>query len=101
MPYAQRECITCRRETNFAERIYIYLARLFNRFNAPVATFVIFTDEEENWWPAVCETELLGLEQAEELALALLDFSALDDLAPWLRHHPLVAETSGSIDALN
>ncbi len=50
------------RETNFAERIYVYHSRLFNRFNAPVATFVIFTDEEDNWRPAVYETELLGTE---------------------------------------
>ena len=63
------------RETDFAQRIYVYHSRLFNRFNAPVATFVIFTDEEENWRPAVYETELLGTELRLKFATAkLTDF---------------------------
>ena len=70
------------RETNFAERIYIYHSRLFNRFNAPVATFVIFTDEEENWRPAVYETELLGTELRLKFVTAkLTDYrQRLDEL---------------------
>ena len=63
------------RETDFAQRIYVYHSRLFNRFNAPVATFVIFTDEEENWRPAVYETELLGTELRLKFVTAkLTDF---------------------------
>ena len=70
------------RETNFAERIYVYHSRLFNRFNAPVATFVIFTDEEENWRPAVYETELLGTELRLKFVTAkLTDYrQRLDEL---------------------
>jgi hypothetical protein len=47
------------RETNFAERMYVYYSRLFNRFNAPIATFVIFTDEDEHWRPGVYEQACL------------------------------------------
>ncbi|NOT59965.1 MAG: DUF4351 domain-containing protein [Acidobacteria bacterium] len=70
------------RETNFAERIYVYHSRLFNRFNAPVATFVIFTDEEEHWRPAVYETELLGTELRLKFVTAkLTDYrQRLDEL---------------------
>lgn len=48
------------RETGFAERVYVYHFRLFDRFHAPVATFVILTDEEESWRPTEYTTGLLG-----------------------------------------
>ena len=63
------------RETNFEQRIYVYHSRLFNRFNLPVATFVIFTDDEENWRPSVYEKKLLGTESRLKFETAkLTDF---------------------------
>lgn len=50
------------RETDFEWRVLVYHFRLLDRFAAPVATFVILTDEEENWRPNQCQTELLGTE---------------------------------------
>lgn len=64
------------RETGFEERVYVYHFRLFDRFHAPVATFVILTDEEENWRPTGYATELLGTEVSFKFsAVKLLDYS--------------------------
>ena len=63
------------RETDFATRVYVYHFRIFDRFNAPVATFVILTDEEQNWRPTEYRTELLGTKLQFEFPTAkLLDY---------------------------
>ncbi len=63
------------RETGFALRVYVYHYRIFDRFNVPVATFVILTDEEENWRPTAYQQELLGTEVSFKFsAVKLLDY---------------------------
>jgi len=63
------------RETGFEQRVYVYHYRLFDRFAAPVATFVILTDEEENWRPTEYQTELLGTEVRFKFsAVKLIDY---------------------------
>ncbi len=65
------------RETNFALRVYVYNYRCFDRFNVPVATFVILTDEEKNWRPAEYRRALLGTEARLKFSAAkLLDYAA-------------------------
>jgi len=65
------------RETGFEQRVYVYHYRTFDRFNVPVATFVILTDEEENWRPAEYRTELLGTRVTFEFStVKLLDYWA-------------------------
>ena len=64
------------RETDFATRVYVYHFRIFDRFNAPVATFVILADEEQNWRPAEYQTALLGTKLHFEFSTAkLLDYA--------------------------
>jgi len=63
------------RATDFATRVYVYHFRIFDRFNAPVATFVILTDEEQNWRPTEYRAELLGTKlQFEFSTTKLLDY---------------------------
>ncbi len=50
------------RETGFESRLFVYHYRIHDRFSAPVATFVILTDEEETWRPTEHHAELLGTE---------------------------------------
>ena len=50
------------RETDFEMRLFVYHFRIFDRFNAPVATFVILTDEDVNWRPDQYQTGLMGTE---------------------------------------
>ncbi len=65
------------RETNFELRVYVYHYRCFDRFNVPVATFVILTDEEQNWRPTEYRRELLGTEARLKFSAAkLLDYAA-------------------------
>ncbi|NOT61723.1 MAG: DUF4351 domain-containing protein [Acidobacteria bacterium] len=67
------------READFEYRIYVYHYRSQDRFNLPVASFVILTDEAENWRPTVYQTELLGTEVRLKFSPAKL----LDYLQRW------------------
>jgi hypothetical protein len=60
------------RETGFELRVYVYHYRIFDRFGVPVATFVILTDEDENWRPNEYQTELLGTEVRFKFSAAKL-----------------------------
>ncbi len=63
------------RETDFEHRVYVYHYRSHDRFNVPVASFVILTDEEESWRPAEYRTELLGTELRLKFSVTkLLDY---------------------------
>ena len=63
------------READFEHRIYVYHYRSHDRFNLPVASFVILTDEAENWRPTVYQAELLGTEVRLKFSAAkLLDY---------------------------
>ena len=50
------------RETGFERRLYVYNYRIHDRFGAPVATFVILTDDDKNWRPTEYRFGLLGAE---------------------------------------
>jgi hypothetical protein len=63
------------RETGFESRLYVYNFRILDRFNVPVATFVILTDEDDNWRPTEYRNELLGTEVRFRYSAAkLLDY---------------------------
>jgi hypothetical protein len=63
------------RETDFELRLYVYNFRIYDRFKAQVATFVILTDEDENWRPTEYRNELLGTEVRFRCSAAkLIDF---------------------------
>lgn len=70
------------RESGFALRIYVYHYRIFDRYRAPVATFVILADDDENWRPSEYREELLGTKVGFEFpAIKLIDYRArLDEL---------------------
>ena len=67
------------RETDFEHRVYVYHYRSHDRFNVPVASFVILTDEAESWRPSVYQAELLGTEVRLKFSTAKL----LDYLQRW------------------
>jgi flagellar biosynthesis/type III secretory pathway protein FliH len=49
-------------ESNFAQRMYTYQYRLFDRYQHRIASFVIFTDENRQWQPDRFQYQLLGSE---------------------------------------
>lgn len=64
-------------ETGFELRIYVYNHRIFERYNAPVASFVILTDDDADWRPTEHRQELFGTETAFRFrAVKLLDYEA-------------------------
>lgn len=62
-------------ETGFELRIYVYNHRIFERYNAPVASFVILTDDDPDWRPVEHRQELFGTETTFRFkTVKLLDF---------------------------
>lgn len=65
------------KETGFELRIYVYNHRIFERYNAPVASFVILTDDDADWHPTEHRQELFGTETTFRFrAVKLLDYEA-------------------------
>ncbi|MGH9803522.1 MAG: Rpn family recombination-promoting nuclease/putative transposase [Blastocatellia bacterium] len=50
------------RESAFPQRMFVYNYRLFDRHKSPVASFVIFTDEDSDWRPNEYRAEIFGTE---------------------------------------
>jgi hypothetical protein len=62
-------------EENFAERIFVYHYRLFDRYKQPLISLVVFGDEEEDWQPNFYGYELAGCRLSFEFPTTkLLDF---------------------------
>ncbi|HMV49616.1 MAG TPA: DUF4351 domain-containing protein [Blastocatellia bacterium] len=63
-------------EADFTWRVLVYHFRILDRFAAPVATFVILTDEDGGWRPNEYSRELLGTELRLKFSAAkLLDYA--------------------------
>ena len=63
------------REVDFPRRLYTYHSRLTDRYNRPVATFVVLTDDHLNWRPVRYEHALWGCRATLEFpSIKLLDY---------------------------
>jgi len=63
------------READFPRRLYTYHSRLTDRYNRPVATFVVLTDDHPDWRPARYEQALWGCRAVLEFpSIKLLDY---------------------------
>ena len=63
------------RETHFERRLYTYHSRLTDRYNRPVATLVVLTDDRPDWRPARYEQALWGCRALLEFpSVKLLDY---------------------------
>jgi hypothetical protein len=49
-------------ETDFAERMFIYYYRLFDRYRLPLASLVVLADDRPRWRPDQYERQLWGCE---------------------------------------
>ena len=64
-------------ETEFAQRMFVYNYRLFDRYNRKVASFAVLGDNRLGWRPAEFRYELWGTKVGIQFATAkLLDYSA-------------------------
>ncbi|MEK7831615.1 MAG: hypothetical protein AAB401_11050, partial [Acidobacteriota bacterium] len=65
------------REAEFPQRMFVYNYRLFDRHKSPVASFAVFTDEDQNWRPDEYRTEIFGTELSLKFtAVKLTDYRA-------------------------
>ncbi|MGH9849875.1 MAG: hypothetical protein ACREBD_08455 [Blastocatellia bacterium] len=65
------------REEGFELRIFVYNYRIFDRYRAPVASFVILTDDDPDWRPAEYRQQLFGTITSFQFeTVKLLDYEA-------------------------
>ena len=63
-------------ETEFAKRMYQYNYRLFDRYNRPVATLVIYGDQSKKWQPKTFNREIWGCKSSFEFpSVKLMDYN--------------------------
>ncbi|MDM8528836.1 hypothetical protein QUF58_11605 [Anaerolineales bacterium HSG24] len=63
-------------ETEFAKRMYQYNYRLFDRYNHPVATLVIYGDQSKKWQPKTFNREIWGCKSSFEFpSVKLMDYN--------------------------
>lgn len=60
------------RESGFARRMFVYHYRLFDRFDAPVASFAVLADDDPRWKPDGFSFEALGLTHSVQFGIAKL-----------------------------
>ncbi|HIK10088.1 MAG TPA: transposase, partial [Oscillatoriaceae cyanobacterium M33_DOE_052] len=62
-------------EAGFAERMYVYNYRIFDRYRLPVATLVVLADEQPNWRPDHYGYEVFGCRMSLQFPIVkLLDY---------------------------
>jgi hypothetical protein len=62
------------------KRIYIYNYRLFDRYDRPIASFVVLADQDENWRPDHFGYEVFGCRHRLDFPVVkLLDYAAQAD----------------------
>jgi hypothetical protein len=60
------------READFARRMFVYHYRLFDRFDAPVASFAVLADEDSGWKPDHFSFDALCLRHTVQFGIAKL-----------------------------
>lgn len=67
-------------ESGFAQRIYVYNYRIFDRYNRKVASLAVLADDRQNWRPDRYGYSVLGCEVSIAFPVVkLLDFAAAEE----------------------
>ncbi|MCK0537292.1 cytosolic protein [Alcanivorax quisquiliarum] len=64
--------IQSQRDSHFAERMYSYHYRIFDRYQRPVASFAILADPHPHWRPDHYQSSVLGCHQRLQFPIAKL-----------------------------
>jgi hypothetical protein len=59
-------------QTGFAERMFVYNYRLYDRYRRPVASMAVLADEQSNWKPDYFEFQALGCRHSLKFPVAKL-----------------------------
>ena len=70
------------RQAEFAQRMFVYNYRIYDRYKRPVASFAVLADEHKSWKPSTYGFSLLGCKHTLEFPVAkLTDYEdKLDEL---------------------
>ncbi|MEI6066654.1 MAG: cytosolic protein [Methylococcaceae bacterium] len=60
------------RQAEFAERMFVYNYRLYDRYRRPVASMAVLADEQVNWRPDYFSYRVLGSETSHRFPIAKL-----------------------------
>ena len=64
-------------QAEFAERMFVYNYRLYDKYRQPIASLAVLADEQKNWKPTAFGYELLGCKHTLEFPVAkLTDYHA-------------------------
>jgi hypothetical protein len=67
-------------QEEFAERMFVYNYRLYDRYRRPIASMAVLADETASWHPTTFEFEALGCEHRLKFPTAkLLDYREQED----------------------
>ena len=68
------------RQAEFAERMFVYNYRLYDRYRRPVASMAVLADDTKNWHPTSFGYTVLGCEHLLKFpTVKLLDYAGLED----------------------
>lgn len=89
------------KEANFAERIYQYYFRIYEKYNVPTMCLAILTDPNNNWRPTQYQRALWGCKSTLEFPIIkLLDYAnRQEELA--LSKNPIAKVIEAHLAALN
>ena len=59
-------------QAEFAERMFVYNYRLYDKYRQPIASLAVLADEQKNWKPTAFGYELLGCKHILEFPVAKL-----------------------------
>ncbi len=68
------------RQAEFAERMFVYNYRLYDRYRRPVASMAVLADEHSNWRPDCFGFEVLGCKHNLMFPIAKLSDYQVDEL---------------------
>jgi len=69
-----------RQQAEFAERMFVYNYRLYDRFRRPIASMAVLADNSKKWHPRSVSYEVLGCEHTLKFpTVKLLDFAGQED----------------------
>lgn len=80
------------KQAEFAERMFVYNYRLYDRYRCPIASMAVLADEHVQWEPTSYGFEVLGCKHTLEFPVAKLadyhdkvdDLLALDNAFAWI-----------------
>ncbi len=71
--------IQCQQQAAFAERMFLYHARLYERHRQPIASLALLADDRPDWRPESFDYQILGCKLALHFPVSkLLDWSGND-----------------------